>query len=306
MKRTRPDRCPGVTRPWPAEDGLLVRIRLVGGATTRDQLLALAEVAERFGDGRVHVTNRANLQVRAFPSDGDKLTDDALAALASTGLVGSLAHDLVRNIMVSPGTIPEPRTLPAPAEGAPRPATTTHLAVTRADLRPVATRLDELITSSPAMAQLPGKFLFCLDDGRGDLVDHWTDLGLVALDADRGQLRIGSGWGEVVLLTEAADHLARLAQEFVIVRGTSASAAWHVDELDQPFVPTTTPDPNLPAPQGPLPYGDTPAGVHHHVPEQGLDRAGIEALCGEATNVVVTPWQGILLPTKQPSLTGLQ
>ncbi|MGL5909052.1 MAG: hypothetical protein ACRCZP_03560, partial [Phycicoccus sp.] len=65
--RTRVDRCPGVSRPWPATDGLLVRLRLVGGAVSHRSLRALLGVAERFGDGRLHVTSRANLQLRGLP-----------------------------------------------------------------------------------------------------------------------------------------------------------------------------------------------------------------------------------------------
>ena len=57
--RTRGDRCPGVLRPWPADDGLLVRIRLVAGRLEVGQLRLLSEAARRFGDGRVRSTSRA-------------------------------------------------------------------------------------------------------------------------------------------------------------------------------------------------------------------------------------------------------
>lgn len=272
--RTRRDRCPGITRPWSADDGLLVRVRLRGGALTRTQLLALVDLAERRGSGRVFLTNRANLQVRGFEGIDGQLPDEVLRELDAMGVAGPASHDLVRNYLVSPGT---------------------GLAGGRADLRPVVAALDALVTGSDELAQLPGKFLFVLDDGRGDLVDHWCDLGLVALDAERAQLRVGSGWGEVVALSQAPRALAELALHFLSVRGTDETAAWHVDELDAPLVPTGSPDAAVPAPAGPLAFGPGAAGVHVPVAEEGLDRAGIEALGGE--ELVVTPWRGILVPT---------
>ena len=62
--RTRTDRCPGVFRPWPADDGALVRLRPAGGRLSSRALLDLVGVAEEHGDGRVHLTGRANLQLR--------------------------------------------------------------------------------------------------------------------------------------------------------------------------------------------------------------------------------------------------
>ena len=53
--RVRRDLCPGVTRPWLAKDGALVRLRLVGGRLTTDQLKMLAEIAARYGDGDIHL-----------------------------------------------------------------------------------------------------------------------------------------------------------------------------------------------------------------------------------------------------------
>jgi hypothetical protein len=43
------------------------------------------------------VTNRANLQVRAFPGAEGRLAAEALAAVESTGLVPTRSHELVRN-----------------------------------------------------------------------------------------------------------------------------------------------------------------------------------------------------------------
>lgn len=275
LLRDRPDRCPGALRPWPAADGLLVRLRLIGGRVATVSLLALAAVAERFGDGRVRVTGRANLQVRAFPGAAGRLDEEALAAVEATGLLPSRSHELVRNVMLSPQS---------------------GLAGGRADLRPLSAALDSRLLATPRLADLPGRFLFVLDDGRGDLVAHRSDLALVALDGDTGQLRIGDDWGRTVPLTAAAENLADLALRFLSARGSGPTAAWHVRELASPLVAPTPPDPRLPTPAAPLPFGEVAGGRHVAVPEDGLDRAAITALADGAPELVVTPWRGVLVP----------
>jgi len=273
--RHRSDRCPGALRPWPAEDGLLVRLRLIGGNISATELVALADAAEQLGDGRVHLTSRANLQVRAFPGEAGTLHPDALATLEATGLLPSRTHELVRNVLVSPQT---------------------GLAGGRADLRPVATELDRLLCADPDLAELPGRFLFVLDDGRGDLVARTGDLGLVALDEATVQLRIGDGWGPVVPLSTAAARLADLAHTFAVRRGEGPTAPWHVAELAAPLVPAQDPDPRLPEASGPLPFGHVPGGDHVAVAATGLDRAAAAALAALSDHLVVTPWHGILVP----------
>jgi precorrin-3B synthase len=281
--RTRRDRCPGALRPWPADDGLLVRLRLVGGRLPVRSLRALAAVADEFGDGRIHVTGRANLQLRALPGRDGRLTPDALRAVEGTGLLPAPAHELVRNIMVSPST------------GRTR-------AGGRLDLRPVAAALDALLCAEPRRAALPGRFLFVLDDGRGDLLERTCDLGLAALDERVAQLRIGDGWGPLVPAEEAPDALVRLVDEFLLRRGDGPSAPWHVAELPTPLADAARPDPRLPEPAPPLPYGPLPGiGRHVPVPDEGLDRSAAASLAEEALGaghgeVVVTPWRGVLIP----------
>ncbi|GAB7005748.1 hypothetical protein JCM18899A_32210 [Nocardioides sp. AN3] len=279
--RTREDRCPGALRPWHAEDGLLVRLRLVGGRVRTDALRALVAVAERYGDGRVHLTGRANLQLRGLPGargclDGP-LDGAVLAALEATGLLPTRTHELVRNVMVSPQT---------------------GLAGGRADLRPVALDLDRLIRADPRLATLPGRFLFVLDDGRGDLVDRSCDLGLVALDSGTAQLRVGDGWGEVVALPEAAAALVGLADSFVHRRGSGPTAPWHVVELESPLAAGSPPAAGVPEPIGALPIGDVPGG--RHLPAgDGLDRLVLEQIGSGVSEVVVTPWRGVLIPAPE-------
>ena len=209
-QRSRRDRCPGVFRPWPAEDGGLVRLRLIGGRLTGSSLAALGEVARTYGDGDVHLTRRANLQLRAMPVAQDGLPGEVVDAIEVTGLLPSRTHELVRNVMVSPQT--------GRAGG-------------RANLWPVAAELDRLLCADRSLATLPGRFLFVLDDGRGDLTERTCDIGLVALDATTAQLRVGPGWGSVVPLEEAAGEILDLARRFLAVRGAGEDAPWHVDEL---------------------------------------------------------------------------
>lgn len=275
--RDRRDQCPGVTRPWPATDGMLVRLRLIGGRISTSTLTALARVAADYGDGAIHPTNRANLQLRALPGAGTRLTPAARSSLEATGLLPSRSHELARNVMVSPQS--------GRAGG-------------RTDLRVVAAKLDALICARPELAELPGKFLFVLDDGRGDLMDRWCDLGLVALDPGRVQLRVGAAWGPVLPVQHAATELAALASRFAARRGSGPDAPWHVAELDAPLTPCTPADPGLPDPAPPLRYGTVVGGQHLEVPSAGLDPDAVRTLAREAAEVIVTPWRGVLIPEK--------
>jgi precorrin-3B synthase len=262
-------------RPWPAADGMLVRLRLIGGRASSASLRALVEVAEQYGDARVHVTSRANLQVRALPGTNGLLMPEVLAAIEATGLLPTRTHELVRNIMMSPQT---------------------GLAGGVLDLRPVAAELDARLCGDPGLAMLPGRFLFVLDDGRGDLVDRGCDLGLVVLDEESAQLRVGAGLGPVVPIDTLAQRVAALAHEFAIRRGAGPTAPWHVMELPEPLVRPEDPDPRLPEAAPPLPFGDVPGGRHVEVARAGLTRVGVAGLTADAAEVVITPWRGVLVP----------
>lgn len=278
--RWRPDLCPGVVRPWAADDGALVRLRLIGGRVAPGSLAALSAVALEYGDGDLHLTRRANLQVRGLPTTvtGD-LAPEVVQAIEATGLLPSRTHELVRNLMVSPQT---------------------GLSGGRADLRPVAATLDAALCATPRLSGLPGRFLFVLDDGRGDLVGRSTDLGLVALDATTAQLRVGStGWGPVVGLSEAARALTDLALRFLDARGYGDEAPWHVDELTQPLPQL---HPRAAASRvtcAALPFGPVGGGEHVAGPQGVLDSALVSLLVGHGRELVVTPWRGVLVPSEE-------
>jgi precorrin-3B synthase len=260
-----------------------VRLRLPGGRIAAEQLRFLVDVAERYGDGLVHLTGRANLQLRALPAaeDGSTLRADVLAAVEATGLLPSRSHDLARNLMASPQT---------------------GLAGGLTDLRPTLRALDAVILDRPALGTLPGRFLFVLDDGRGDLLDRSCDLGLVAVAAERVQLRVGEGWGEVIHREEAPDRLASMAEEFLAARGTGPTAPWHVEELAElgltPQEWEVTPEPAfpLPPPAPALPYGVVPGGHHVAAGDRGLDREAVDRLAQAAPILIITPWRGVLIP----------
>lgn len=315
--RDRADRCPGVLRPWLADDGALIRLRLVGGLVGASSLRGIAQVAGLFGDGNLHLTSRANLQIRGIAHSGGHLPPEVVEAVRATGLLPSPAHERARNILVSP---------------------LTGLAGGRADLRPAAAELDRLLCADPALAELPGRFLFCLDDGRGDVADRDLDLGLSALDASRVRLRVGTAHqGPVVPLAEAPAALISLAQRFLRVRGTGTSASWHVDELpetgrelletasERPRVTASgseradersetgradpegrsSRDPRTPADTAAPPFGtirqdDGRRAEHIAVPDGLLPAAEAVRLASLGPRLIVTPWRSVVVPDLKP------
>ena len=95
--RDRSDGCPGALKMHVAEDGHIGRIRVPGGQLTPTIWETLADLADTFGDGDIHVTSRGNLQIRGITQDGE-----FAQAVRDHGLLPSPAHDRVRNIIVSP------------------------------------------------------------------------------------------------------------------------------------------------------------------------------------------------------------
>ncbi|MER7113406.1 sulfite reductase subunit beta [Saccharomonospora azurea] len=284
--RTRRDACPGVLRPWLADDGALVRLRLPGGAVAPGALAELLRVAERHGDGAVYLTSRANLQVRGLAHTDGRLSDEVVDAVLATGLVPSPTHERVRNIMVSP--------LTGRSGG-------------RADLRPVVGDFDARLCGESRLSALSGRFLFVLDDGRGDLAGRDLDLGLVAVDAEFAQLRAGStGWGAVVPLGKAAETLTALAIAFVEQAGTAPDSPWHVDELDSGGagllgVPqdrrADTRVSSGPPPLGKIAQQDGRVAEHVPVPDGRLDAhlmTELDAL--SPRELIVTPWRTVVVP----------
>jgi precorrin-3B synthase len=162
----------------------------------------------------------------------------------------------------------------------------------RADVRPIARQLDRLICGTPALAGLPGRFLFVLDDGRGDVLDAPVDLGLIALDEEFGQLRHGrDGWGPVVSFGDAAAALVELAGRFLRARGTGSDAPWHVDELASPLADSEPRHARAHVHSAPLPYG----GAHVAAPNGVLGVDLVEQVATRGHDLVVTPWRGVLV-----------
>ena len=203
MTRTRKnDACPGALSVHRAADGALARIRLAGGMITASQLTTLAEVATRLGSPAMELTSRGNIQLRGLTD-----TDAAASALVDAGLLPSTTHERVRNIVASP--------LSGRAGGL-------------ADVRDLVSGLDLAIQAEPALAELPGRFWFSLDDGRGDVSGLAADAGAHLLDSETAALLLGGvDTGVRVATADVVATLVTVAMRFVDIRRN----AWRITEL---------------------------------------------------------------------------
>jgi ferredoxin-nitrite reductase len=312
-KATTASMCPSLRHPTSAPDGLLSRLRVVGGLLTAVQAAAIAQLADRCSQGRLQLTNRANIQLRGQ----DALPAEALAALQSLGLASSTpAVDHLRNIMLSPTAGIDVRSLWDP--------------------RPLARQWEAYLAEHPELAVLSAKFSVGFDGGEAATIgDRPNDISLIATLAggslslrlrlsvgDRGVapqdvgVQIAPNQGLPVLaafarvyydytLRQSAPRPPRfrdLLQDFGVESVLHAVA----QQLPEPWQRCVI--------QSPRPWHPTHAHLGHHPQRQaGLSYWGVALPLGQMTSeqlrgiahlavhqgsghLRLTPWQNLLIP----------
>jgi precorrin-3B synthase len=212
-----------VLRLAAAADGLLARVRLPGGLVSAGQLRVLARLASELGDGRAELTSRGNVQLRALAADA---ASPLTSALVEAGLLPSLSHDRVRNVLASP--------LAGLDRGT--------------DLTGIVRALDAGLCARPRLAELPGRFLFAVDDGRGDVAGLGADVVATVQPADavvnglfvprspgqRADATDGTDTAGGVpddLRDQVVDVMLAFAEAFLDLRARLGGTAWRIADL---------------------------------------------------------------------------
>ena len=257
-----------------AADGALARVRLPGGMIDAYQLEALALAAATFGSSAMELTSRGNLQIRGV-SNATALAD----AVADAGLLPSPSHERVRNVVASP--------LTGRVGG-------------NADVRGLVRDLDQAIQGSAALADLPGRFWFAIDDGRGDVSGLGADVGAHLLDAGTAALLI-AGVDTGVRTTDVVPTLVAVAQRFAAIRGN----AWRTTELDDTEAllvgierteePGATWPPVTRPPVGWIEQDDGRIALGAAIPLGVLQARVAEYLAAIDAPMVITPWRSVLI-----------
>jgi precorrin-3B synthase len=269
------DACPGALQVHQAADGALVRVRTPGGMMSAGQLAALAESSAAFGSATLELTARGNVQIRGIRTA--EATTAVAAAVAAAGLLPSATHERVRNIAASP--------LSGRIGG-------------RADVRGWVADLDAAIQAEPVLSQLPGRFWFSIDDGRGDVSVLAADVGAHVFDDAVAVLLAGRDSGVRLAPADVVETLIAVAVRFTKVR----RKAWRVAELADlntllpgavlsalPLNPVTT------APVGWIEQDDGRVTLGAAVPLGVLSARVAEHLAAIEAPLVITPWRSVLV-----------
>ena len=199
IRQSETDACPGALRLHAAADGPLARVRLPGGMLTGAQLAELAEIAAEWGDGGLELTSRANAQLRAL-----RVANPANLAtrLASAGLFPSPTHEVVRNIAAPP--------------------------LADAPLRDLVRALDRALCADPALAALPGRFLFAIG-----AVPLTADLAALPATDGFAILLAGHDEGLRVPPDRVVPALLAGAHAFLRERAGATPLPWRLAELTE-------------------------------------------------------------------------
>jgi len=213
--------CPTLAEPMPTGDGLLVRLRPVGGALPVPQLRALALSAAANGNGILEITARGNLQVRGLRAES----------------VEALAGDIDAAGIIVPAN---PAIELSPLHG----LDPTELSDPAAFEHMLRERLSDKL-ASPLLAPK----LAILIDGCGHFsLDHLSaDIRIVALDGERRSVAIAgtAKTARPLFCGDAAEAVAAVGRilDLLISAGKHSRAR----DLDQQALQASFPQPVAPA-----------------------------------------------------------
>ncbi|MBR1025517.1 precorrin-3B synthase [Bradyrhizobium liaoningense] len=275
--------CPGALRPMQSGDGLVVRVRPFGGRLEAAQVAGLAELAERYGNGLIDVTSRANLQIRGVSEQGHRRLLDGLALLRLLDPDSDI--EARRNILVTPFWNNVDETQARAAE------------------------LEEALADSAL--DLPTKFGFAIDDGKSRVLAG--DSADLRIERDRsGRLLVradGARLGRSVARGEAVSTALALASWFISsggAKGGRGRMAAHIAagaELPQSLSGEAEPAPVMAASRpGHYPHGALVGVAFGQMLHTTLHQF---SGCGHALRM--TPWRMVLSEGKRemPSGAGL-
>ncbi|MEO7270161.1 MAG: cobalamin biosynthesis protein CobG [Knoellia sp.] len=266
------DRCPGLLRPFIADDGALVRLRMPGGRLASSVLRDVVEIAGAYGAPVVQLTSRGNLQVRALP---DPLPLSLVEAVEATGLLPSASHERVRNILAAP---------------------------LARDLDALVEAFDAALMAEPRLASLPGRFLFAFSDATGAVLSERWDVAYQRESPTSGTLLVGD-LGARVHPDDAVAAMIEVALRFVEL---APEGAWNVRDLSNPSDLLRNPSERAqrvttdcamsrPVVAPPLMPGAVGDDVVAGVPLGMLTREHVDALAQVTDEVVITPWRSVVV-----------
>ena len=170
--------CPTALHPMMSGDGLLLRVPVRKATIEPPDLIAIAELSQRYGNGLIDLTQRANLQLRGV-SHGHVAT--IVATLRDRNLIEGDAEDAPVNIICDP---------------------LSGLDTDARDMRPLSLAIERGLRANPAFAALPSKFGFALDGaGRNPMADTGADNRLIA--QARGRIAIGITGAQIAATVDA-------------------------------------------------------------------------------------------------------
>lgn len=186
--------CPGALRPMMSGDGLVVRVRPFGGRLSAGQAKGLARLANRYGNGLLDLSSRANLQLRGITEDAHSSVIKGLQELA---LVDPLLEtEQRRNILVQPFWQMGDET------------------------QRLAAKLERALAQHDA-PELPGKFGFAVDTGPVPVLQNASADIRLERSAEGGLLLAADGMdlAKNVSSESAIDEAIALAHWFAAQRG---------------------------------------------------------------------------------------
>ncbi|WP_441235076.1 precorrin-3B synthase [Bradyrhizobium sp. 930_D9_N1_4] len=272
--------CPGALRPMQSGDGLVVRVRPFGGRLDAAQVAGLAELAERYGNGLIDVTSRANLQIRGVSEQGHRRLLDGLALLRLLDPDSDI--EARRNILVTPFWNPNDET------------------------QALAAELEEALADSAL--DLPTKFGFAIDDGKSRVLAG--DSADVRIERDRGGRLLvradGARLGRSVARGEVVSTALALADWFMASGGAKdgrGRMAAHITAgaaLPDGLRDETEPAPVMAASRpGHYPHGALVGVAFGQMLHTTLHQF---SGCGHALRM--TPWRMVLSEGKREMPTG--